>query len=99
VESAIEGTEVLDKYNKRPFDLILMDCHMPGMDGYEATRRIRQMEAGTTKRTPIIAFTAKAMEGDRESCLECGMDGFTTKPINIPELLSAIQSCTKPSSL
>ena len=97
VDTAVDGGEVLRKFPTEHYDFILMDCHMPGMDGYEATKAIRELEFGQESRTPIIAFTANAMEGDRELCLGSGMDGFTTKPINIPELISVVRECIKPS--
>ncbi|ATG90852.1 response regulator [Methylomonas koyamae] len=75
------GQEVLDLFQTEPADLILMDCMMPVMDGYTATQRIRALEqAGGGKRTPIIALTANAMEGDREKCLRAGMDDYLSKP-------------------
>ncbi|MDR3691036.1 MAG: response regulator [Fimbriimonas sp.] len=97
VESVEDGAEVVRRVLARPFDLVLMDCHMPGVDGYEATREIRKSEVKTKRHTPIVAFTASAMEGDRELCLACGMDGFTTKPINIADLISVIQMCKNSS--
>jgi signal transduction histidine kinase len=93
VVSAEEGNEVIRLVEENHFDLVLMDCHMPGMDGYEATREIRLREKGTNRYTPILAFTANAMEGDRALCLASGMDGFATKPINIPELVNVVQEC------
>jgi CheY-like chemotaxis protein len=85
VDVATNGLETLEIYKKLPYDLILMDCQMPDMDGYETTRAIREIEK-EGERTPIIAMTANAMVGDREKCLESGMDDYMSKPID-PDLL------------
>ena len=95
VEMAHDGQEALLKYSKSPehFDLIFMDVQMPGMDGLDGTRAIRKFESEhhTRSRIPIVAMTGQAMEGDREKCLETGMDDYLVKPINKEMLLKMIQ--------
>jgi len=90
VEIAANGREALEAWSARRFDLILMDCHMPEMDGYDATREIRKRENGGS-RVPIVALTANALQGDRERCLEAGMDDYMAKPLE-PEKLRACLS-------
>jgi signal transduction histidine kinase/CheY-like chemotaxis protein len=80
------GEEALKALSQRPFDLVLMDVHMPGMDGFEATLAIREKEKCTGLHQPIIAMTALAMKGDRERCLAAGMDGYISKPIDLQQL-------------
>jgi CheY-like chemotaxis protein len=80
------GKEALAALQKGPYDLVLMDVQMPDMDGLEATRKIRGLEQGTGFHQQIIALTAHAMIGDRERCLEAGMDGYLTKPLRPQEL-------------
>jgi CheY-like chemotaxis protein len=75
------GQEVLDLLQQVSYDLILMDCQMPVMDGYEATRRLRQQERRSGHRTVVIAITANAMQEDRERCLQAGMDDYLSKPV------------------
>ncbi|MGC2670954.1 MAG: response regulator, partial [Candidatus Acidiferrum sp.] len=83
---AATGLETLQALEKESFDLVLMDVQMPEMDGLEATVAIREKEKGTGLHQPIVALTAHAMKGDREKCMEIGMDGYLTKPIRPQEL-------------
>ncbi|MCG8461475.1 MAG: ATP-binding protein [Holophagales bacterium] len=84
------GYQVLDALEERRYDLVLMDCQMPELDGYEATRCIRQREADGTG-IPIIAITAHAMKGDREKCLEAGMNDYISKPFQQDDLRSVLE--------
>jgi CheY-like chemotaxis protein len=79
------GLEALKEFNEHPYDIILMDCQMPEMDGFEATIRIRALENGRT-RVPIIAMTANAFQSDKDKCRQVGMDGHLSKPFNQREL-------------
>ena len=88
VSSAWNGAEAVQLVKHRSFDLVLMDMQMPEMDGYEATRIIRQESQFSA--LPIIALTAHALKGDREKCIEAGMNGYVSKPINQESLLRAI---------
>jgi two-component system sensor histidine kinase/response regulator len=90
VQVAGNGLEALSILERDSFDLIFMDLQMPGMDGLEATKRIRQMEAESGEHVPIVAMTAHAMRGDRERCLAAGMDDYLTKPINPGLMLGVI---------
>jgi signal transduction histidine kinase/ActR/RegA family two-component response regulator len=95
-EIVADGAAALEAVARGRYDVVLMDCQMPVMDGREATRRIRQREAATgSAKIPIIALTAEAIQGDREKCIECGMDGYVTKPINSADLIAAIGSLTQ----
>ena len=87
---AANGREVLTMLEMAPYDLILMDCQMPEMDGYAATREIRSRETAG-RRLPIVAMTADAMVGARESCLAAGMDDYVPKPVRLDNLFNALQ--------
>jgi signal transduction histidine kinase/DNA-binding response OmpR family regulator len=90
VRVTVDGEKALALLAEQPFELVLMDIQMPVMDGLEAIRRIRALEADGAPRTPIIALTAHAMDGDRECCLDAGADDYVSKPIDLGTLLSAI---------
>ena len=96
VSLARNGWEALALLEQRPFDIVLMDVMMPEMDGFEATRRIREKEKASGAHFPIIALTAHAMRGDKEQCLAAGMDGYVSKPINMEELFSVIENVLSP---
>jgi CheY-like chemotaxis protein len=85
------GREGLEQLDKQPFDLVLMEVQMPELDGLEATRLLRAREQGTSRHVPVLAMTAYAMKGDRERCLQAGMDGYLSKPIQPQELYGAIE--------
>jgi CheY-like chemotaxis protein len=85
---AASGVEVLESLERQSYDLILMDVQMPEMDGLDATRNIRKLE--NIDQPHIIAMTANAMQGDREMCLQAGMDDYVSKPIRIEELVEAM---------
>jgi signal transduction histidine kinase/CheY-like chemotaxis protein len=86
-----DGKKAVDAFFQEHFDLILMDVQMPAMDGLEATAAIRERQASTEQRTPIVALTAHAMSGDRERCIRSGMDDYVQKPIDASEMLSTIE--------
>ncbi len=88
VDLASSGRDALELVTRGSYDAVFMDCMMPGMDGYETTGRIRQLQ-GAAARTPIIAMTANAMQGDRERCLAAHMDDYLSKPVR-PEALQAV---------
>ena len=97
VTVADNGAEALEQLAAGDVEMVLMDCQMPVMDGFEATRRIRALEAESgAPRLPIIAVTANAVKGDRERCLEVGMDDYIAKPIDVPKLEAAILALTPP---
>jgi CheY-like chemotaxis protein len=84
------GMQALTLLDSQPFDLVLMDIQMPEMDGFEATAAVRGNERRTGKHMPIIAMTAHAMTGDRERCIDAGMDGYLSKPVDPPTLLGLV---------
>ena len=94
IDLARDGTEAVDKMEKQEgceYDLILMDIQMPGMNGYEATRRIRKLKNPAKANIPIIAMTANAFEEDRQMALDAGMNGHIAKPIEVPKLLEILK--------
>ena len=88
VTLAKDGKEALENALKTDFDLILMDCHMPVLDGYEATRKLREWELTHNRHTPIVALTASTFQEDRQRCKNAGMDDFVAKPFSSDELTS-----------
>jgi CheY-like chemotaxis protein/HPt (histidine-containing phosphotransfer) domain-containing protein len=110
VDTAMDGRSALEAATRKPYDVILMDCQMPDMDGLEATRKIREKEQADTstcglrnKRVPIIALTANALKEDRKQCLEGGMTDYLSKPIAAAKLIEMVDryaGCTeaKPTS-
>ncbi len=95
VHTALNGQEVLDCLNKESFDLVLMDAHMPILDGLETTRLIREDEKKTGKYIPIVALTARALEEDRQKCSAAGMDDYVSKPIDRLKLFEVIENIFK----
>ncbi len=91
-DSAADGAAALAQLDVQPYDLVLMDCQMPVLDGYAAARQWRQAEAAAGRpRLPIVAMTANAMAGDRQRCLEAGMDDYLSKPVNRDLLAACLQ--------
>jgi signal transduction histidine kinase/ActR/RegA family two-component response regulator len=90
------GREAVEAFKRLPYDLIIMDCDMPVMDGFEATAHIRALEDDTGRHVPIIAMTASALQGDAERCLAVGMDEFMSKPLRLAQLSRVIDAWLKP---
>jgi two-component system sensor histidine kinase/response regulator len=102
-ECAPNGRKAVEAVTRSHYDVVLMDCQMPEMDGFEATRAIRRYETqgrlpARANRLPIVALTANALKGDRERCLEAGMDDHLSKPLQPEKLLATIQSFLTPAS-
>ncbi len=92
IDLVADGSEAVEAHKLKPYDLILMDCQMPIMDGFEASRLIRKMPA---KRQPIIvAVTANALVGERERCLKAGMDDYLSKPFLAEQLVAVVEKWT-----
>jgi len=99
VDAVETGAQALEKVQANQYNAVLMDVQMPEMDGLEATQRIREWEKDTGQHITIIAMTAHAMQGDRERCLEAGMDDYLTKPLQPKVLFSALERWTHPTDL
>jgi CheY-like chemotaxis protein len=86
------GLEVLDALKHRTYDMILMDCEMPELDGYATTAAIRQLSDSSLRQLPIIAITAHALDGERTRCADAGMDDYLTKPLRRAELARVLSA-------
>jgi PAS domain S-box-containing protein len=95
VDAAANGREALEMFRLLPYDVILMDCHMPEMDGYEAVREIRRLESGE-RRVVVIAMTAEALSGARDQCLAAGMDDYVAKPVKLEDLSDVLEKWVRP---
>jgi CheY-like chemotaxis protein len=96
VDAVANGHEVVEAPTHLAYDLVFMDCQIPEMDGYDATAVIRAHESPTGAHIPIIAITANAMPGERERCLQAGMDDYVRKPVNFEALSEMVRKWTKP---
>lgn len=92
---AEDGKAAIEAYQKQEFDVIIMDCQMPVLDGYKTTGAIRQLERQKCVHTPIIALTANALKGVRETCLNAGMDDYITKPIETNAFYAIVEKWAK----
>jgi len=93
------GAEAVEAARSIPYGVILMDCQMPEMDGYDATRRIREEEECDGRHTCIVAITANALAGDRERCLAAGMDCYLAKPVRRDALARLLENCSRGGTL
>jgi len=92
VAAAGDGRQAVDLYRRQPFDIVLMDVQMPGMDGLEAIRSIRDHESRVGGHLPIVAVTAHALIGDEEKCRKAGADAYIRKPINLLEMMALLKT-------
>jgi CheY-like chemotaxis protein len=92
---AANGPEAVEMFRAEPFDVVLMDVQMPDMNGLEATAAIREIERSSGDHTPIVAMTAFALKGDRDRCIEAGMDGYVAKPIRAGELFEVLSNVSE----
>jgi len=90
VDAVDDGAQAIEALRRERYDLVLMDCQMPVLDGYEATRRIRRLADEQMRSVPVVAVTAHAMKGDREKCLEAGMNDYLSKPFQQSDLLAVL---------
>ncbi|WP_374031353.1 response regulator [Bdellovibrio bacteriovorus] len=97
VEIAGNGQIALEKARSKSYDLIFMDCQMPVLNGYEATKQLRLLENTLGRKTPVVALTAEGTSGERKSCYEAGMDDFLTKPLELHKLIETLHRWLKPS--
>ena len=98
-EAVSNGHEAVTTVALGRYALVLMDCQMPEMDGFEATVQIRQQELGTSTHIPIIALTANAMPSDRQACLAAGMDDYLSKPVRMEELRAMLERWITPGAV
>ena len=99
IDVAFNGKEALDRFGNARYDIILMDIQMPVMDGIVATRKIREIEESGPGHVPIIAITANALAGDRETCLAAGMDDYISKPFQIEVLIQKMRELLENQSV
>ncbi len=95
IDVVSDGVEAVRAHTARPYDVILMDCQMPAMDGFEASRQIRSLQS---KQPVIIAVTANALVGERERCLQAGMDDYLSKPFQAEQLVAVVKKWTSTDS-
>ena len=96
-EYAVDGREAFELWQRKHYDLVLTDCHMPNMDGFGLTRAIRGAERGTGRHVPIVALTANAMVGEAERCLNAGMDDYLAKPVTLAQIEEMLRRWTEAS--